>query len=63
MSCYLTSGFKQEKRHKQSWLQVPIIIGAPGPIRTADNLVRSQGLYPAELRAQNNYCKVAVTVT
>jgi hypothetical protein len=28
-----------------------IEFGAPGPIRTADNLVRSQGLYPAELRA------------
>ncbi len=31
--------------------QALVIIGAPGPIRTADNLVRSQGLYPAELRA------------
>ena len=28
--------------------------GAPGPIRTADHLVRSQGLYPAELRAQDH---------
>ena len=27
--------------------------GAPGEIRTPDNLVRSQGLYPAELRARN----------
>jgi hypothetical protein len=27
-------------------------IGAPGPIRTADLLVRSQTLYPTELRAQ-----------
>ncbi len=25
--------------------------GAPGEIRTPDHLVRSQGLYPAELRA------------
>ena len=28
------------------------LIGAPGRIRTADTLVRSQVLYPAELRAQ-----------
>lgn len=26
--------------------------GAPGPIRTADRLVRSQVLYPTELRAR-----------
>ena len=29
-------------------------IGAPGTIRTCDRLVRSQVLYPAELRAQKN---------
>ena len=28
-------------------------IGAPGQIRTADLLVRSQTLYPTELRAQH----------
>ena len=28
------------------------IIGAPGEIRTPDQLVRSQLLYPAELRAR-----------
>lgn len=28
-----------------------LIIGAPGEIRTPDTLVRSQVLYPAELRA------------
>ena len=28
------------------------MIGAPGEIRTPDPLVRSQVLYPAELRAQ-----------
>ncbi len=28
--------------------------GAPGEIRTPDHLVRSQILYPAELRAQND---------
>jgi hypothetical protein len=35
----------------------PIFTGAPGEIRTPDHLVRSQVLYPAELRAQ------AVSVT
>ena len=30
-------------------------IGAPGEIRTPDQLVRSQLLYPAELRAHNSY--------
>ncbi len=28
-----------------------VVIGAPGRIRTSDRLVRSQVLYPAELRA------------
>jgi hypothetical protein len=32
--------------------QVPCLIGAPGEIRTPDRLVRSQVLYPAELRAR-----------
>ena len=30
------------------------MIGAPGEIRTPDPLVRSQVLYPAELRAHCN---------
>ncbi len=30
--------------------------GAPGRIRTSDPLVRSQMLYPAELRARGNMC-------
>ncbi len=30
--------------------------GAPGRIRTSDHLVRSQVLYPAELRALTNFC-------
>jgi hypothetical protein len=30
--------------------------GAPGRIRTSDPLVRSQMLYPAELRAQKAWC-------
>ena len=30
----------------------PLIIGAPEEIRTPDPLVRSQVLYPAELRAR-----------
>jgi hypothetical protein len=31
-----------------------LIIGAPETIRTSDRLVRSQVLYPAELRARKN---------
>ena len=31
---------------------LPFQYGAPGRIRTADHLVRSQVLYPAELRAR-----------
>ena len=36
--------------------------GAPGTIRTYDRLVRSQVLYPAELRARRgaNYVEVSV---
>ena len=35
--------------------------GAPGTIRTCDQLVRSQLLYPAELRAQNwDFMKAAM---
>ena len=32
--------------------------GAPGEIRTPDHLVRSQVLYPAELRAQKHEMKI-----
>ncbi len=31
-----------------------LLYGAPGEIRTPDPLVRSQVLYPTELRVQNN---------
>jgi hypothetical protein len=30
------------------------VVGAPGEIRTPDQLVRSQLLYPAELRARGS---------
>ena len=33
-------------------LKIPVICGAPGRIRTCDPLIRSQILYPAELRAR-----------
>src|SRR5712692_6295639 len=32
--------------------EVPVLLSAPGPIRTGDLQVRSLTLYPAELRAQ-----------
>src|SRR5277367_3519105 len=36
----------------RNWPQVLGLIGAPGEIRTPGLLVRSQALYPTELRAQ-----------
>ena len=39
--------------YKNTGLEAGIFIyGAPGEIRTPDHLVRSQVLYPAELRAR-----------
>ena len=35
--------------------RLSISSGAPGQIRTADLLVRSQTLYPTELRARDHY--------
>jgi hypothetical protein len=40
--------------------EILIEYGAPGEIRTPDHLVRSQVLYPAELRALNFF--IAETV-
>ncbi len=34
-------------------IRIPHFDGAPGEIRTPDLLIRSQMLYPVELRAQN----------
>jgi hypothetical protein len=36
----------------QNFCSAPFLFGAPGGIRTPDQLVRSQLLYPAELRAR-----------
>ena len=38
--------------------ETPLSFGAPGEIRTPDRLVRSQVLYPAELRAQCLFLRV-----
>ncbi len=38
-------------------------IGAPGEIRTPDPLVRSQVLYPTELRARSEIIQYFETVT
>ena len=43
----------QKKKGLQN-LQALDQVGAPGRIRTSDPLVRSQVLYPTELRAQRN---------
>ena len=37
--------------------------GAPGEIRTPDRLVRSQVLYPAELRARRKGCALYIKIT
>ncbi|CAD5268408.1 hypothetical protein HALO59_30331 [Halomonas sp. 59] len=37
--------------------------GAPGRIRTSDPLIRSQVLYPAELRARNVLLTFTFTAT
>ena len=51
--------------HKQTNIKYPFKgafnIGAPGEIRTPDHLVRSQVLYPAELRARNLLTIVILT--
>ena len=44
-------------RIDKSPLARALIFGAPGEIRTPDHLVRSQVLYPAELRAQKHDMK------
>jgi hypothetical protein len=50
-------GWQAQTDNMQPWLysrSLPLILvnGAPGEIRTPDRLVRSQMLYPAELRAR-----------
>ena len=40
-----------KKRPSSESLKTLIVCGAPGAIRTRDPLIRSQVLYPAELRA------------
>ena len=41
----------QDFQTKKGSLWLPFLFGTPGEIRTPDQLVRSQLLYPAELRA------------
>jgi hypothetical protein len=43
-----------EKKKELAITLTPCFIGAPGAIRTPDPLVRSQVLYPTELRALKN---------
>jgi hypothetical protein len=49
-----TTDIKANKKYLQFMLQVIVVIGTPGPIRTADTQVRSLVLYPAELRAHSH---------
>ena len=48
-----------EQKTKRAWIfrPKPLISGAPGRIRTHDPLVRSQVLYPTELRAHCFSCR------
>jgi hypothetical protein len=47
-----TTAFQVEERKGQfpNWQRYKGLIGTPGKIRTCDPLIRSQILYPAELR-------------
>jgi hypothetical protein len=45
-------GLKKPKRLTVVKLQAFVLFGTPEEIRTPDPLVRSQVLYPAELRAR-----------
>jgi hypothetical protein len=38
-----------------------LLYGAPGTIRTCDRLIRSQVLYPAELRALKRGARIGVS--
>ena len=42
----------QTPKHKRHPLRDALYVGAPGRIRTSGPLIRSQVLYPAELRAR-----------
>jgi hypothetical protein len=50
----LTPWFEAKYSIQLSYERIPIVIGAPEEIRTPDPLVRSQVLYPAELRARGD---------
>ena len=48
---------------KRAYISVdPFFTGAPGAIRTPDPLVRSQVLYPAELRAHMSVIALKLTL-
>ena len=48
----LAEGLWQTLMNEKAPATGPLLIGAPGGIRTPDLLVRSQPLYPTELRAR-----------
>ncbi len=55
-----THRFESGRTNKKPRLTARVfcLYGAPGTIRTCDRLVRSQVLYPAELRALKMFCTV-----
>ena len=51
LSLRLTPAFRKARRNTVKPFAGFLVNGTPGEIRTPDRLVRSQVLYPAELRA------------
>ena len=52
-NCNITWRFSSSRTTKKKDPLGPFLFGTPGRIRTSDRLVRSQVLYPAELRARS----------
>lgn len=51
-ACVPVAGFRRDEKKQADHQSACFDNGAPGEIRTPDRLVRSQVLYPAELRAR-----------
>ena len=51
-ACVPVAGFRRDEKKQADHQSACFDNGAPGEIRTPDRLVRSQVLYPTELRAR-----------
>ena len=54
-ACVPVAGFRRDEKKQADHQSACFDNGAPGEIRTPDRLVRSQVLYPAELRARYRF--------